>query len=78
MLVAGRDTLLTDGYGAAAFLNVSGCRVAAVDTSQISSFRQRSDDLGVEVTERGHITGVDLRRMRRVNIHLFVAKGAGV
>ena len=78
VLMAGRGTLLTDGGGAADFLNVRGCRVAAVDTSQISSFRQRADDLGLDLVERGRVHGFDTRKMRRVDIHLFSVRGIGV
>ena len=78
VLMAGRGTLLSDGAGAADFLNVHGCRVAAVDTSQISSFRQRADDLGLDLVERGRVHGFDTRKMRRVDIHLFSVRGIGV
>ncbi len=77
VLLAGRDTLLTDGAGAADFLDVPLCRIAAVDTTQISSFRQRADDLGLELVERGRVGGIDLRKFRRVDMHLFSAKSAG-
>ena len=77
VLMAGRGTLLTDGGGAADFLNVRGCRIAAVDTTQISSFRQRADDLGLDLVERGRIKGVDTRKMRRMDIHLFSVRGTG-
>ncbi len=77
VLVAGRRTLITDGWGAADFLNVKGCRIAAVDTTQISSFRQRADDLGLDPVERGRVKGIDTRKMRRVDIHLFSVRGTG-
>ena len=77
VLAAGPDTELTDGFGAADFLDQAGCRIAAVDTSQISSFRQQADDLGVEPVERGRVVGFNLRKMRRVDIHLFSAAAAG-
>ncbi len=78
VLVAGRQTLLTDGAGAADFLNARGCRVAAVDTSQISSFRQRADDLGLDLIERGRVHGFDARKTRRVDMHVFSVRGTGV
>ena len=78
VLMAGRGTVLTDGAGAADFLNVRGCRVAAVDMSQISSFRQRADDLGLDLVERGRVHGFDTRKMRRADIHLFSVRGIGV
>jgi 4-amino-4-deoxy-L-arabinose transferase-like glycosyltransferase len=78
VLIAGRGTLLTDGWGAADFLNARGCRIAAIDTSQISSFRQRADDLGLDLIERGRVVGVDTRKMRRVDMHLFSVRGTGI
>ncbi len=78
VLIAGRDTLLTDGTGAADFLNGHGCRIAAIDTSQISSFRQRADDLGLDLVERGRVHGFDTRKMRRLDMHLFSVRGPGV
>jgi hypothetical protein len=75
VLAAGPDTLLTDGAGAADFLNRPGCRVAAVNSSQISSFRQRAEDLGIDLVDRGRVTGFNLRKMSVVDIHLFVAGG---
>jgi hypothetical protein len=77
VLMAGRGTLLTDGAGAGDFLNLRACRIAAIDTTQISSFRQRADDLGLDLVERGRIRGFDTRKTRRVDIHLFSVRGTG-
>ena len=77
VFAGGRSTLLTDGFGAADFLDSHACRVAAVDTTQIASFRQRLDDLGIEAVDRGHLVGVNLRKVRRVNIHIFSAAPEG-
>jgi hypothetical protein len=72
----GGDTRMVDAWGAADFLNTAGCRIAAVDTSQISAFRQRAEDLGLALVDRGEVGGFDLRKMRVVDIHLFVAGGS--
>lgn len=72
----GPDTRLVDAWSAADFLNTAGCRIAAVDVSQISAFRQRAEDLGLALVDRGRVAGFDLRKMRVVDIHLFVAGGA--
>jgi 4-amino-4-deoxy-L-arabinose transferase-like glycosyltransferase len=71
----GAATRMVDAWGAADFLNSAGCRVAAVDTAQISAFRQRAEDIGLTVVDRGQVGGFDLRKMRVVDIHLFVAGG---
>ncbi|HVY20075.1 MAG TPA: glycosyltransferase family 39 protein [Bauldia sp.] len=71
----GPDTRLVDAWSAADFLNTAGCRIAIVDVSQISAFRQRAEDLGLALVDRGHVSGFDLRKMRVVDVHLFVAGG---
>jgi hypothetical protein len=72
----GPNTRMVDAWAAADFLNTAGCRIAAVDTAQISAFRQRAEDLGLSLVDRGQVGGFDLRKMRVVEIHLFVA-GSG-
>jgi hypothetical protein len=72
VFVAGRETRLLDATGAADFMDGGDCRIAAVDTSQISSFRQRAEDLGTSLVDGGLVTGFDLRKLRRVDIHVFV------
>jgi hypothetical protein len=69
----GPDTRLVDAWSAADFLNTAGCRIAAVDTSQLSAFRQRADDLGLALVDKGRVRGFDLRKMQVVDIHLFIA-----
>lgn len=72
----GPETRLVDAWSAADFLNTAGCRIAAVDRSQISAFRQRAEDLGLALIDKGRVGGFDLRKMHVVDIHLFVAGGA--
>ena len=76
VLALGRGTRLVDAWAAADFLNSAGCRVAAVDRSQIGSFRQRADDLGLAVVDVAQVQGFNPRKMRSVEIHLFLAEGA--
>lgn len=76
VLALGPDTRLVDAWSAADFLNSAGCRVAVIDASQISAFRQRAEDLGLDLADLGRIGGLDLRKMRKVDIHLFMTKGA--
>jgi 4-amino-4-deoxy-L-arabinose transferase-like glycosyltransferase len=75
VLALGPDTRIVDPWSAADFLNSAGCRIAVVDTSQISSFRQRAEDLGLGLLDRGRVTGFNLRKMRAVDLHLFTAGG---
>ncbi|HEY5080646.1 MAG TPA: glycosyltransferase family 39 protein [Bauldia sp.] len=71
VLALGPETRLVDAWSAADFLNSAGCRVAIVDRSQVPSFRQRAEDLGLEVRDRGQVTGFNLRKMRVIDLHLF-------
>ncbi len=73
VLALGPQTRIVDAWGAADFINTAGCQVAAVDASQITSFRQHAEDLGMKVTDRGRVLGIDLRKMRDVDMHLFTA-----
>jgi hypothetical protein len=73
VLVLGRDTRIVDGWTAADFINSAGCRVAGVDRSAIASFRQRADDLGLAVRDLDQVGGFNPRKMRSVEIHVFVA-----
>ena len=73
VLALGARTRIVDPWAAADFLSTSGCRVAAIDASQVSSFRQRADDLGISVVDHGHVAGFNLRKMRTVDVHLFTA-----
>jgi hypothetical protein len=75
VLALGPETRIVDPWSAADFLNSAGCRIAVVDTSQISSFRQRAEDLGLGLLDRGRVTGFNLRKMRAVDLHLFTAGG---
>lgn len=75
VLALGPETRLVDAWSAADFLNSAGCRIAVVDTGQISSFRQRAEDLGLSVLDRGQVSGFNLRQMRLVELHLFTAEG---
>ena len=73
VLALGPRTRIVDAWSAADFLNTTGCQIAAVDASQITSFRQHAEDIGLKVADRGHVKGVDLRKMRIVDVHLFTA-----
>lgn len=75
VLALGRGTRIVDAWAAADFLNSAGCRAAAVDTSQIASFRQRIDDLGLDVVDNGWVRGFNFRKVRGVEIHVFAVRG---
>ena len=64
--------------GAADFLNQGSCRVAIVENRQLSSFRQRADDLGIALDVLGRVQGFNPGNGRWVNLRLFtLAKQQG-
>ncbi|MHA1549367.1 MAG: ArnT family glycosyltransferase [Alphaproteobacteria bacterium] len=66
------DAQLVLGGGAADFLNAGGdCRVAAVERGQISSFRQRADDLGLQLVDHARFAGVNFRKYVAIEMHVF-------
>ncbi len=76
IFLAGPETLMTTAVGAANFLDGPGCRVAFVDSWLVSSFRQRAEDLGIEVLDRGKVTGLNLGKARVVDIRVYAVKEA--
>lgn len=57
--------------GAADFLNQGPCRIAIVENRQLSSFRQRADDLGIALDVLGRVPGFNPGNGRWVNLRLF-------
>ncbi|MEX0852005.1 MAG: hypothetical protein WD036_01780, partial [Bauldia sp.] len=76
VLATSGRTRIVNAPGAADFLNAEGCRVAAVDRSRLSLFRQRAEDLGLDPIERGRISGLNLRKTRTADIRLFTIGSA--
>ena len=66
-------TQIVDGAGAANFLNRGGCRLVVVEGRQLSSFRQRAEDLGLDIDVRGRVQGFDLGNGRWMTLGLYVA-----
>jgi len=63
---------VTDGAGAANFLNAGlRCRFAVVENRQLSSFRQRAEDLGLDLVNLGRVPGISLGAGRRVTVQVF-------
>jgi len=74
VLLAGTDTLLTDGSGAANFLAAGDCRAAFIEKRQLQSFNERADDLGMMVDEAGTVRGYALNGGRILDLHIFVPR----
>lgn len=76
VLLGGTKTQLVDGERAASFLAEGGCRVALVETGHLAPFKGRADDLGMTLTERATVNGVNINGGRPVAMHIFVGKPA--
>jgi hypothetical protein len=72
--ITGTHTRMTTASGAAEFLDAPGCRAAFVEARQVSSFRQRAEDIGIEVLDRGKVTGLNLGRAQSVDIRVYAVK----
>jgi len=76
VLLAGTDTLLTEGSGAANFLAAGDCRAAFVEKRQLQSFNERAEDLGMIVDEASVVRGYALNGGRMLDLHVFVPRSA--
>jgi 4-amino-4-deoxy-L-arabinose transferase-like glycosyltransferase len=69
------STLLTDGSGAADFLNQGSCRFALVDARSERSFAQRAEAIGLRYNMAKRIEGYNLSQGRAVSIAIFRSEG---
>jgi 4-amino-4-deoxy-L-arabinose transferase-like glycosyltransferase len=76
VLLAGDRVRFLDGADAANFLDRGGCRIAFVEARQLSSFRQRAEDLGLDVDDQGGVSGFNLGNGRWVRLRLFTTRDA--
>lgn len=74
VLLAGTDTQLTDGAGAASFLAAGDCRAAFVEKRQLEAFNERTEDLGMMVNETGSVRGYAINGGRIVEFHVFTPR----
>jgi 4-amino-4-deoxy-L-arabinose transferase-like glycosyltransferase len=71
VFLAGTQTRLTDGAGAAEFLRGGACRFALIDRSQERSFAQRADAIGLRYTPLERVQGINISGGREVSIAVF-------
>jgi 4-amino-4-deoxy-L-arabinose transferase-like glycosyltransferase len=71
VFLAGTETRLTDGAGAAEFLRGGPCRFAIIDRSQERSFAQRADAIGLRYTSMPRVQGINISGGREVLIGIF-------
>ena len=71
VFLAGTDTLLTDGAGAAEFLRKGACRFALIETRHERSFAQRADAIGLRYAPLPRVEGVNIGGGRNLSIAIF-------
>ena len=75
VFMAGTSTLLTDGAGAADFLNQGNCRFAIVDKSMERSFAQRAEAIGLRYNMAARVEGYNYSQGRTIAISIFRSEG---
>jgi 4-amino-4-deoxy-L-arabinose transferase-like glycosyltransferase len=75
VFMTGTSTLLTDGSGAADFLNGGTCRFALVDQRNERSFVQRAEAIGLRYNVAKRIEGYNISWGRSVTISIFRSEG---
>jgi 4-amino-4-deoxy-L-arabinose transferase-like glycosyltransferase len=69
------STLLTDGSGAADFLNQGNCRFALVEQRTERAFVQRAEAIGLRYNVASRIEGYNISQGRAVSIAIFRSEG---
>jgi 4-amino-4-deoxy-L-arabinose transferase-like glycosyltransferase len=69
------STVLTDGSGAADFLNQGSCRFALVEQHSERSFVQRAEAIGLRYNVARRIDGYNISQGRAVSIAIFRSEG---
>ncbi len=69
------STVLTDGSGAADFLNQGSCRFALVEQRSERSFLQRAEAIGLRYNVARRIDGYNISQGRAISIAIFRSEG---
>jgi 4-amino-4-deoxy-L-arabinose transferase-like glycosyltransferase len=69
------STMLTDGSGAADFLNQGSCRFALVEQRSERSFVQRAEAIGLRYNVARRIDGYNISQGRAISIAIFRSEG---
>jgi 4-amino-4-deoxy-L-arabinose transferase-like glycosyltransferase len=75
VFMTGTSTQLTDGSGAADFLNQGSCRFALVERSAERTFVQRAEAIGLRYNAATRIDGYNISQGRPVSIAIFRSEG---
>lgn len=71
IFLAGTDTKLVLPADAADFLRGGGCRIALVEKASEPAFQARLAELGQQATARERVTGINIGKVRPVDIGVF-------
>ncbi|HVV42096.1 MAG TPA: phospholipid carrier-dependent glycosyltransferase, partial [Nitrobacter sp.] len=75
VFMTGTSTLLTDGSGAADFLNQGPCRFALVESRTERAFAQRADAIGLRYNMFTRIDGFNFSQGKEISIAIFRSEG---
>jgi len=76
VFLTGTATLLTDGSGAADFLQQGSCRFAFVEQRSERSFVQRAEAIGLRYRVGSRIDGYNFSQGRAISIAIFRSEGS--
>jgi 4-amino-4-deoxy-L-arabinose transferase-like glycosyltransferase len=76
IFMTGTSTLLTDGSGAADFLNQGSCRFAIVEQRSERAFAQRAEAIGLRYDVATRIEGYNISQGRAISITIFRSEGS--
>jgi 4-amino-4-deoxy-L-arabinose transferase-like glycosyltransferase len=71
VLLAGTSIRLTDGVGAADFLNEGPCRVAMVEARQERGFIRRAEAIGLRYAPGQRVEGINISSGRKISIAFY-------
>ncbi|KQW23113.1 glycosyl transferase [Afipia sp. Root123D2] len=75
VFMAGTSTLLTNGSGAADFLQKGSCRFALVEWREEKAFAQRAETIGLRYSLTTRVEGFNFSRGRSVSVAVFTSEG---
>ncbi|SDS25412.1 ArnT family glycosyltransferase [Bradyrhizobium canariense] len=75
VFMTGTSTVLTDGSGAADFLNQGSCRFALVEARSERSFAQRAEAIGLRYNVATRIEGYNISQGRAISVAIFRSEG---
>jgi 4-amino-4-deoxy-L-arabinose transferase-like glycosyltransferase len=75
VFMTGTSTLLTDGSGAADFLNQGSCRFALVEQHLERGFAQRAEAIGLRYDVAARIDGYNISQGRAISVTIFRSEG---